>query len=208
MKVRLFFLVVSLLVIGTATVFPGTLTAITEEGTIVTLKSDGTWEKNIIENKQEDFEVLDEKNLFNLVLKERDLDLCRHYLEHYEGVDLRNTIIVLFNKVMCLTMSTARPPLYREVLLKGIQYTYQYEKIFMLPWGAQKEMVSNLYFFWELANTLENDEQYEEALSFYNELKEIYVEIGMSHPYAWIFGENNIEEIDGKIYKMKYLTTL
>ncbi len=208
MKVKSFLLVVALLSIGAMAVFPSALTAFTEEGVTVTLHRDGTWEKKVVEIKHKDIGVPTERNLFSLVIRERNAELYDHYLEHYEGVNLRNTIIVLFNKIMTMTMSMARPPAYKEALLKGVQYTYQYGVVFMLPWGAQNEMVSNLYFFWELANRFEDDKKYEEALSFYEKLKDIFVETGEMYPYDCMFGENSLEEIEGKIYKMNFLMSL
>jgi len=64
--------------------------------------------------------------------------------------------------------------------------------------------VSNLFFYWAFALTLEREEKYDEALNYYKKLKTLY----LNNSGKYIFdrwADNSVETIDGKIYKLTFL---
>lgn len=144
-----------------------------------------------------------ESVLFKYAVKE---NLFKHYLERYEGIDLKNTISSFQNLQQFGNAFNEISDEERvEYILKGIQYTMEYGKIFTIPArGAGVLWMSNLAFFWEMGELLEKKELYVEAIDYFEKLRELYVSTGEKYKFT-VLEENSLETIDGKIYKIKYL---
>lgn len=183
--------------------------AIREDGRTVILKDNNTWELEPRSTEISD-EIPPEQTLFRYAMQE---NLYEHYLEIYEGDNLRNTIIVCYNIINgnnTTRMFSMEKETLKKYLLKGIQYTLEYSKIFVLPhasWGSfyYNLEISNLMFFWEYANILEDEQNYIEALQYYSQLKDLFIQTGEKFQYDFT-DSNSCEEIDAKIYKMKLLS--
>lgn len=182
--------------------------AIREDGRTVILKDNNTWELEPRSTKIS-VEIPPEQTLFRYAMQE---NLYEHYLEIYEGDNLRNTIIIYYNIINgnnTTRMFSMEIETLKTYLLKGIQYTLEYSRIFVLPhadWGNlyYNLEISNLMFFWEYANILEDEKNYLEALRYYSQLKDLYIQSGEKFQYDFT-DSNSCEEIDAKIYKMKLL---
>lgn len=194
--------------------------AVTDEGSIVRLYEDGTWdfkyEKSDVNYQQP---VLPEQQLYKLAMTERDEDLWVQYFEHYDGVDIHRTIAGIYNYGLVgkgfthgvIDMNTGvhydRTDEYIDLLLKGAALSNSHELYSMLPqatvWGINESgSMSNLHFFWELGYRYELKSQFEKALYWYEELRRLFILTGEKLPFQ-VLGESTLEVIDGKIYLMK-----
>jgi len=216
MKVRLFFLVISMLAIGTATVFPRSITAITEEGIIVTLKSDGTWGEKYdlgIILGSEKLEILPEEQLYSLAMREKHKLLFEQYLNHYEGVDPRRTIEIIYNYISThqyWNFGIVGKGVYysyefgneraKELFIKGILYTQNNDLHFLVN---EYTGLSTLTFYWLMADLLEFEEEYRKALTYVLELKQEFIKHDQKMKYSHNPEQDSLEDLDGKIYLLK-----
>lgn len=200
------FLCLWLLILG-STVF-GEMLAIREDGRNIKLNSDYTWELVQLP-KIKSNTIPSEPQLFKYAIEG---ELYQHYLDNYEGIDLKNTIAVYYNLAFSeyRNFSSDETELKR-LLVKGIQYTLEYGKIFVMPLRimtgdlSYNQNVSNLMFFWQYAEILEEEGRNEEALTFYQQLKDLHVRTGEQYTFGILYGEQSLEKIESKIYKINYL---
>lgn len=187
--------------------------AIREDGKKIILDDETmTWELEQSESLDiSNINVPSEKDLYSIALRER-AEMSEVYLDTYEGRNLNHTITILFNWHLSLDLSTnsfnseETRELRKEIIMKGIQYTYQYGLIKSMEMGYPNNyasQLSNLYFFWEYADLLENEEKdYEGALYWYMELKKLYSENNEKYRYSML--ENSLDQINSKIFMMEY----
>lgn len=172
-----------------------------EDGSVVLLYPDGTWEFKYEQTDERHLStVMPEEQLFKLAMTEGDLDVWEQYFEYYEGANISRTITGIWN--YCWRGRGKNV----EFLLKGVALSNAHELYYMVPFGhtlgIRDPVVSNLYFFWELGEHFERQEQFEESLCWYEELRRLYVLNEGKLTYK-TSGENSLEDIDGKIYMMK-----
>ena len=145
--------------------------------------------------------VPSEPDLYSYVLIENAEEMCEFYIENYEGIDVINTINVLY----LYMEDTYDTELEKSLAMKGIQYTYNYD-IFNLNSSYRNGAIryetplSSLYFFWEYAQLLEKDKNYEEAAYWYQELARLYAEKKGGYAYSRL--SNSLEEIQAKALLM------
>ncbi len=176
---------------------------VSEDGSVVLLHSDGTWEFKYEQMDERNTNtVMPEEQLFKLAMIEGDLDVWEQYFEHYEGANIDRTITGIWNYCWAGRGKNV------EFLLKGVALSNAHELYYMVPYGhtlgIRDPVVSNLHFFWELGEHFERQKDFEESLRWYEELRRLYVLNGEKLTYKTkMSGENSLEDIDGKIYMMK-----
>jgi hypothetical protein len=173
--------------------------AIDTEGRTIILHDDGTWE---VEAKTvfPMVEIPSEKALYSMIKYDRDDAILKLYLDYYEGVDLKNTISVIYHYCF-LKPNTEEFYLWR---IRGIVHSEQYGKVFMITIGPyENEIVSNLVFYWDVAQSMEDNGNFLEALKYYELLKEYF--IGTNGKYKYNVLISSLDQINTKIFKMKLL---
>ena len=180
--------------------------AIREDGKKIILNDmNMTW--SLAEKDSGDMSVLvvpSEPTLYSYALRE-GWEMCEFYLECYEGVDIENTIDILFEyhfdspSYIHVNYTEKIGKLQRECLIKGIQYTYNYGVIKTVGKGLFD--ISSLYFFWEYAELLEREDDYKGALYWYQELEKLYIAKNKKCNYSFL--NNSLEEIQSKIFAIQ-----
>lgn len=184
--------------------------AITYEGKKVLLKNDNTW-SYVESTSNVSSDLPSEPELYELAYS-GSYSTCNLYLSNYEGVNMRHTLDVIFWAHKKLKRST---PLKEEMelLSKGIAYTYSLNSLVYLSdsgpdkyyssWEHRNEL-SNIYFFYELAELYEHDKKdYKEALKLYEETKRLF-DIGKEEKPIYGYnlndwGEESIDELENKL---------
>jgi len=173
--------------------------AIDVEGKIVLLHENGTWayeERTAVPVVQ----VPSEKDLYNMIKYDNDDVLLELYLDHYEGDDLKNTISVIYHYCF-LKPDTEEFDLW---VLKGIAYTAKLGSVFMITVGPfERDFVSNLFFYWNFAESMERKGRYSEALQYYEALKIRILETDGKYTYSVI--DSSLDQVTTKIFKMNLL---
>lgn len=208
--VFLFYLMVCVSIISAETY------AITYEGKKVLLKNDNTW-SYVESTSNVSSDLPSEPELYELAYS-GSYSTCNLYLSNYEGVNMRHTLDVIFWAHEKLEYST---PLKEEIelLSKGIAYTYSLNSLVYLSdrgpdkyyWEGDNEL-SNIYFFYELAELYEHDKKdYKEALKLYEETKRLF-DIGKEEKPIYGYnrydlGYESIDELENRlntrIFEMK-----
>jgi hypothetical protein len=196
-RIRLSVLLVFILTLYTLPAFANK--AVDTEGRTIILHDDGSWEVEA-NNITYDVQLPDEKDLYKMIKYDRDDALLELYLEKYEGVDLKNTISVIYHFCF-LKPNTEEFDIWR---LKGIAYSQQYGKIFMITVGPyENEFVSNLVFYWDFAQSMERQGNIAEALRYYELLRGFVIATEGKYSYNVI--DSSLDQLDTKIFKMKLL---
>jgi hypothetical protein len=195
-------ILVLLLIICCSGLYAESVLAFAENGKTVLLHEDGTWVEKQRSQTSDTESVPSEPILFKYATTQNDDVLYEQYMQYYGGKDPKNSQIILYHQLFANTYKTSEETNLKY--LSAISYVYEYGKIFQIPatYGASVSLVSNLFFFWNYAQILEDEKKYSEAVDYLTQLKTLFINSESKYKFN-IFHENTTETIDMYIYTLK-----
>lgn len=148
-----------------------------------------------------------EETLYDYAFNETSIENSKlmivQYIENYEGINIEHTINILYK--YCSYCCRLFNDDYKSNLIKGIMYSDKY-KIYKIPTFLYINEESNLFFYYELARFFENQKNFNSALYYYEQTRELYVKYNGKYNYRDAMNfDNSVKDLDGKIYGIKLI---